>query len=122
MFIGEDYAGENVRPLVSDDFNGDGRIDLVRTDEAGDRISLLLGTGHNNFADPIYFPAGHHPASIAAGDFNEDKRVDLAVINTGSHSVLLLLNNSTPGPLPPHLNAVAPPTPADPWERAVQAW
>jgi hypothetical protein len=118
--------GTRVRPLVSDDFNGDGRLDLAVTDEGEDRISILLGNGNDTFDDPIYFPVGRHPTALAAGDFNEDRRVDLLVINRGAHSVSLLLNNTShygqrsaaPAPRPTLI-----PTPAgDPWERATHPW
>jgi hypothetical protein len=122
--VGE--MGTTVRPLVSEDFNGDGQIDLAIADESHDRISILLGAGNNAFGEPIYFPAGQHPFAIAAGDFNEDKRLDLAVINRDSHSVLLLLNNSSRSPerpvLPSSTPAGTPRQPMDPWQRAIRAW
>jgi hypothetical protein len=117
--------GTTVRPLVSDDFNGDGKIDLALADESEDRISILLGAGNNAFADPVRFPAGRRPFAIVAGDFNEDNRVDLVVINRDSHSVLLLINNSSRTPERP---LIAPPMPTppgptpDPWQRAIQPW
>jgi hypothetical protein len=117
--------GTTVRPLVSDDFNGDGQIDLAVADESEDRISILLGAGNNAFGDPIPFPAGRRPFAIVAGDFNEDKRVDLVVLNRDSHSVLLLINSSSRSPERPLITAPtpAPPEPtADPWQRTIRPW
>jgi len=111
--------GTNVKPLVSDDFDGDGLLDLAVTREADDQVAILLGTGPDTFTEPITFAAGYHPASLAAGDFNGDGRPDLAVVNRGSRTVSILLNTSTKGatklPPPP------PPTPTMPtglWEGA----
>ncbi len=89
--------GTNVRPLVSDDFNGDGLLDLAVAHESDDEVAILLGTGANSFTEPISFPAGYHPASVAAGDFNRDGKPDLAVVNRGSRTVSILLNTSTKG-------------------------
>jgi hypothetical protein len=120
--VGE--MGTKVRPLVSDDFNQDGKIDLAVTDEAEDRISILLGMGENAFGDPVTFPVGRHPVAIAAGDFNGDHLIDLAVINRGSHSIMLLLNTSTRSvvrsvPFVP-LSREFPRRPSDPWDTSAQ--
>jgi hypothetical protein len=117
--------GTTVRPLVSDDFNGDGQIDLAVADGSGDRISILLGAGNNTFGAPMYFPVGRRPFAIVSGDFNEDKRVDLAVINKDSHSILLLINDSGRVPQRPTITVPTPPQPGptiDPWQRAIDAW
>src|SRR5262249_11501811 len=118
--------GTQVHPLVSDDFNGDKRLDLAVTDEGGDRISILLGRGNNVFDDPVYFAVGHHPTALAAGDFNEDGRTDLLVINHGTHTVDLLLNNSPPSnersPAPAAAPRLTPHAGSDPWGRATQPW
>jgi hypothetical protein len=116
--------GTKVRPLVSEDFNQDGKIDLAVTDEAEDRISILLGIGENAFGEPITFPVGRHPVAIAAGDFNGDHLIDLAVINRGSRSITLLINSSTRSvvrsvPLAP-LSPEFPRKPSDPWDESAQ--
>ena len=113
-----------MRPLVSEDFNQDGQIDLAVTDEAEDRISILLGMSENAFGDPITFPVGRHPVAIAAGDFNGDHLIDLAVINRGSRTVMLLMNNSTRSvvrslPSSPLMREF-PHRPSDPWDQGTR--
>jgi hypothetical protein len=82
------------RAIITGDFNGDGKPDLVL--ENGDNtLSVLLGLGNGNFT-----PAGGPISggrSVVAGDFNRDGRLDLAAANTTSNSVNLLLGNGAGG-------------------------
>jgi hypothetical protein len=117
--------GKTVRPLVSDDFDRDGRIDLALTDESRDAIAILPGVTDQSFGRRVTFAVGRRPVALSAGDVNGDGLPDLAVLNRGSRSVVLLLNDSTPDTAAPPLQAAAPvtapPATADPWSAAAQS-
>ena len=69
--------------VAIDDFNADGKLDLVVANERGGDVSVLLGDGAEGFspARGSPFRAGHGPNDLAAGDFNRDGRLDLAIAN-----------------------------------------
>jgi len=68
--------------LRSADFNGDGKPDVVTTDQDQNAVTILLGDGNGGFREAAGspFPAGEAPWSLAIGDVNGDGKLDLAVI------------------------------------------
>ncbi len=76
--------------LLTTDFNGDGKLDLVvntgnpNAQNPGGGIYLMLGNGAGNFGSPIliYTPPEYNLADAAlAGDFDGDGRADIAVFD-----------------------------------------
>ncbi|HEY1658830.1 MAG TPA: FG-GAP-like repeat-containing protein [Candidatus Sulfotelmatobacter sp.] len=83
--------------LVTQDFNGDGKLDLAVTStpvsgSPGDEVSLLWGNGDGTFQQPAFFGAGYFSYSLVSADFNGDGAFDLAVANGKSNTVSILLN------------------------------
>src|SRR5437870_3333430 len=79
-------------PIVSGDFNEDGKADLVVGDPGfGERVSVSLGNGDGTFQPYVTYLTGIHPFAIAIGDFNEDGHLDLAI--TCWRVVCILLGN-----------------------------
>jgi hypothetical protein len=76
------------------DFNGDGKPDLVTTNQ-GDTLSVLPGDGKGNFGNPYTFTVGTGPVSAATGDFNGDGKTDLAVADSADNNISVLLNNGS---------------------------
>ena len=77
--------------LVVRDLNGDGKLDLINVDNAGDAVEVLLGNGDGTFQTPKKYATAQGPVGIAIADFNRDGKLDLAVV--GGSEVSLLLNN-----------------------------
>jgi hypothetical protein len=67
-------------PIVADDFNGDGKVDLAFCSRSlsNSQIGVLLGKGDGTFRKPVYYHAGSKDATwaFAAGDFNSDGKTD----------------------------------------------
>ncbi len=98
-------AGYKHDAIAAADFNGDGKADLVLTNNFGesigdppslDSVSVLINDGAGNFAETTYV-IGYNPYSVAAGDLNGDGKPDLAVAtfghSTAPSTVSVLLNN-----------------------------
>jgi len=45
------------------------------------------------FSGPVNFAVGSSPSTVVTGDFNGDGKLDQAVLNTGDHTVSILLGN-----------------------------
>jgi Bacterial Ig-like domain (group 3)/FG-GAP-like repeat/Abnormal spindle-like microcephaly-assoc'd, ASPM-SPD-2-Hydin/FG-GAP repeat len=79
--------------VASDDFNGDGKLDLATANFLDGTVSILIGKGDGTFEGAVSYAAGTEPDSIAVGDFNSDGKLDLAVSNDVSNNVSILLGN-----------------------------
>ena len=89
-----DYAaGFGPHSVATQDFNGDGMLDLAVADFSDNTVAILLGIGDGTFQTQTTFAAGTGPVSATAGDFNGDGMLDLAVANTNDFTVSILLGN-----------------------------
>jgi FG-GAP-like repeat len=97
--------------IIAQDVDGNGRADLVVTDE-GDASHNIDGDVEIFLADPlgggqasangfetqpivISLPAGAHPTSVESADFNLDGNPDLAVTDPSTNNVYVLLHTPT---------------------------
>jgi hypothetical protein len=83
-------------PLIVNDFNGDGKLDLAFCSSSGNgQIGVLLGNGDGTFKKPVYYHAGNNYSTwaFAAGDFNSDGKTDFIVwhITNGVNGVFAIL-------------------------------
>jgi hypothetical protein len=91
-------VGEGPQGVVTADFNGDGKLDLVETSgftpAGGSGVNLLLGNGDGTFGPPISLAGGRHGAVVTA-DFNGDGLPDLAftTLTPSGWTVSILLGN-----------------------------
>ena len=77
--------------LIVEDFNGDGKLDVVTGNYGSDNISVLLGNGDATFGSPSNFAVGgKQPSGIAATDFNGDKKLDIVVTNQKSDNISVM--------------------------------
>ncbi len=92
------HLGDNVsfaggQPLVTADFNGDGRPDVAIP--ASDGVLIVLNNGDGSFGSPIPYSIGTAGGigGIATGDFNGDGFPDLALITFSPSYVRVYLND-----------------------------
>jgi hypothetical protein len=72
------------------DINGDGRPDVVVTNESAGTISVLLGNGDGTLQPLQSYTIGFNPSFIATGDFSGNGRVDVAVAGKSGQLAILL--------------------------------
>ncbi|HEQ60553.1 MAG TPA: VCBS repeat-containing protein, partial [Firmicutes bacterium] len=100
-----EFTGDRLKPLpglgrvvILDDFNADGRLDLLTTgDRPGsetDSLVLLPGLGEGRFGRAQSFPVFPNVVDVVAADFNHDGRPDVAVLTTRVR--LFVFENRTP--------------------------
>jgi len=75
------------------DFNQDGDLDVVASNDSSQKLSVFLGSGDGTLATGTEFSVGGYSNSVDVGDVNGDGNLDLITGNTGysSGSVSLLL-------------------------------
>ncbi|MFZ1918888.1 MAG: FG-GAP-like repeat-containing protein [Terriglobales bacterium] len=123
--VSYDAGGFNVYSVAVADVNGDGKPDLLVTNEcvsgcsgpySAGGVSVLLGNGDGTFQRAVRYKDGDNEAySVAAADVNGDGKLDLLVANSGSLSVLLgrgdgtfLAAQTTPIPITDSAASIGP--------------
>ena len=76
-----------------DDFNQDGKTDLVIVNEDDHTISILMGTGTGSFLDEITHVVEPGARSVATGDLNLDGNPDIAVASEDRHTISVFLGS-----------------------------
>jgi hypothetical protein len=94
--------------VITGDFHGNGKLDLVVSNKADGTVSLLAGNGDGTFQQAVTFDTGlgaNNPDWMAAADFNGDGKLDLAVEGDNGE-VSILMGNGNGGFAAPKLYAV----------------
>lgn len=86
-------VGNEPQAVAAADLNGDGNLDLITANYAGNNVSVLLGNGDGTFRAQTTYATGSSPTFVVVGDFNGDGWPDLAVPNNGDQTVSVLLGN-----------------------------
>lgn len=93
-------TGDDPQSVALADFNRDGRLDVVLTEQSGS-IPILLNTIAAGASFPAFVRldpiAGDFPGAAFVADFNSDKRPDLVVSNDRSQSISILSNRTPDG-------------------------
>jgi hypothetical protein len=86
-------VGDGPYHTVSGDLNGDGKLDLVTSNNTDNNISVLLNNGDGTFQIAVNYNVGSAPLGLAVADFNNDSKQDVVVVNSSDSDVSLLLGN-----------------------------
>lgn len=103
-------TGGNPTSVATADLNGDGKPDLIITDDADNTISVLLNTTAPGAVTPTFAPqqvfaTGVNPVSVTTADLNGDGKPDVIVANQGYQVVSVLVNTTPPGATTPSFAA-----------------
>ncbi|GAB3878717.1 hypothetical protein GCM10028824_41170 [Hymenobacter segetis] len=91
-------SGGALSGVVLGDVTGDGRLDVVASNYAGNGVAVLPGLAGGNFASPGFeysTGSGSVPNSIALADLNGDGRLDAVAANQRTYSAGVLLGQAT---------------------------
>ncbi|MGA1792498.1 MAG: FG-GAP repeat domain-containing protein [Thermoplasmatota archaeon] len=93
------YLGTNMPyDSILEDFNGDGKKDLVTTNRGDtldptDTITVMLNDGTFSFNERTNYNVGKEPTSSVVHDLDNDGDLDIATANTGGDSISVMINN-----------------------------
>jgi hypothetical protein len=86
----EGSLGLYENPMISADFDADGKADIAFVN-ARNQVGLLLGKGDGTFQQQRNFFTGIDPSDLAAADFNSDGYLDLVTANSADDTLSVLL-------------------------------
>jgi hypothetical protein len=79
--------------MVVEDFNRDGRLDVVTENRLASNISVLFGTNNGTLGPATNLPVANGIVGITSGDFNGDGKLDIAGTHETPASAFVLQGN-----------------------------
>lgn len=114
------YAtGPGPSGVALDDFNHDGKLDAVVTNQFTNTISILLGNGNGTFGAYTEYTTAAGPAAVEIADVNGDGENDIVVGGNHSNAISVLLGNGS-GTFPTHAEYTAFSSGGGPFDLVVQ--
>jgi len=86
-------TGGELTSITVGDFNGDGKLDVVFSDNELSTVDVVLGNGNGTFQSPVSYHTANDPRMVTVADFNSDHKLDLATANYSSGTVSVLIGN-----------------------------
>ncbi len=84
-------VGHQPNSVTLGDFNADGYLDALSTNEDAFSVSVLLNKGDGTFAPQMVYAVGGAPSSADIGDVNSDGKLDVVVADAGSDAATILI-------------------------------
>ena len=87
--------GPLVDSIVTGDFKGDGKVDLISLDVNANTLSYLTNNGSGVFGSNATLYIGSGPTAICAAALNGDGKLDVVSCNSGDNTLTVLTNNGS---------------------------
>ncbi len=85
--------------LLTEDFNGDGKLDFASLNRGPSQVGILLGNGDGTFSPAQSYTIMTHqdslPEGLCAGDFDGDGYMDLAAVDLKQSRLIVLMNDGS---------------------------
>jgi hypothetical protein len=104
-------TGTGPSSVATGDFNNDGNVDYVTSNDASDNISVRLGNGDGTFGSRVNYTTNNRPWGVAVGDVDNDGDADVVVAHYGGTTVSVFKNNGS-GTFVPKVDYTAGSNPA----------
>jgi hypothetical protein len=94
--------GQQPKHVVCGDLDGDGRPDIITTNQSANSLSIFRNTssaGSISLAPKVALTDTGGPFYAALGDLDGDGKLDIIVANIGTNKISVLRNTSTVGSL-----------------------
>jgi hypothetical protein len=85
------------RQLSCGDFDGDSDIDIVTSNPADDRVSLLRNNGNGQFFGYRDIDVADEPYAVLLGDLDRDNDLDIVSVNRESSGATIIWNDNSSG-------------------------
>lgn len=86
-------GGVIINDIALGDFDNDGDVDVVCTDDGAGKVSILLNNGNGTFMPGAVIASGASYHTLALADFNDDGNLDIAVSDYGTNNIHIFRGN-----------------------------